>query len=337
MASGLPASLQALRDADASGEGSSPATGAAGSVGDGAVVGTTMPVPPSGPHALHVEEPMPLDITGGAGMPPAASLPAPIDAIQLMTSTRRGLGAAALASGGAQASAATGISTGTGGQGVGFAMPPVIPWSQQSAVQFIQALSPGAAAAAAATTAGGADGGAVVGAGAAAGGEEAVEGGPEAPVPSSPAVAGTSAGGAPGGATAPSVTALPPSASAAVGEGPLPREKGVWLGAGNPLSRLLHRKRPTHAAGRGGLPLGAERVPVARGYDVDEHKLSLPELAAKYKVELDLRDPVRSRGLTAEDARARLREHGPNQLTPPKELPAILQFAKQFGNLLMIM
>lgn len=145
------------------------------------------------------------------------------------------------------------------------------------------------------------------------------------------------AGGAPGGATAPSVTALPPTASAAVGEGPLPREKGVWLGAGNPLSSLLHRKRPTHARGRGGLPLGAERVPVARGYDVDEHKLSLAELAAKYKVDIDLRDPARSRGLSAEDARARLREHGPNQLTPPKELPPILQFAKQFGNLLMIM
>lgn len=282
---------------------------------------------------------MPLDITGGAGAPPAAVLPAPIDVIQLMTSTRRGLGAGSL-SASAQAAATTGISTGTGGQGVGFAMPPVIPWSQQFAVQFIQPLSPGAAAAAAAGAA------APSGAGAGAvGGEEAVEGGPEAPVPPSPAVgrpssgrvAGAAEGMGGGGATAPSVTALPPSASAAVGEGPLAREKGVWLGAGNPLSRLLHRKRPTHAAGRGGLPLGAERVPVARGYDVDEHKLTLQALAEKFKVDIDMREPARSRGLSAEDAKARLRENGPNQLTPPKQLPPILQFLKQFGNLLMIM
>lgn len=73
------------------------------------------------------------------------------------------------------------------------------------------------------------------------------------------------------------------------------------------------------------------------GYDVTEHRLSLAELAAALQTSLDLADPRNSRGLTAAEAARRLAANGPNELTPPKELPEILKFLHHFTNMFMVM
>jgi len=205
------------------------------------------------------------------------------------------------------------MSTRNTGRGGGIPVLPVAAWSQQAAVQLIEEPTAPAPEAV----------------------ELPVEGGPEAVPPTSPP-SGTAAAAAAGGA---GVTTLPPATSTVVGTTPAPAhaggepEEGVWLGACKPMRRCFgwyKRDKTTK-------PKGAEGAVLAKEYSADEHKISLQELAERYGTAIDVANPAKSRGLTAEEARKRLHEQGPNQLSPPKELPAILQFAKQFGNLLMIM
>ena len=52
---------------------------------------------------------------------------------------------------------------------------------------------------------------------------------------------------------------------------------------------------------------------------------------------MDLADLAKSEGLDEATAAQRLAEDGPNQLSPPKELPEILKFLKHFTNPLIML
>ena len=54
--------------------------------------------------------------------------------------------------------------------------------------------------------------------------------------------------------------------------------------------------------------------------------MSLEELAAKHATHVDVTAAQRSRGLSPAEAAARLAVYGRNVLTPPKQIPAIIQF-----------
>mmetsp|Transcript_7445 Transcript_7445/g.11126 ORF Transcript_7445/g.11126 Transcript_7445/m.11126 type:complete len:1130 (+) Transcript_7445:49-3438(+) len=73
------------------------------------------------------------------------------------------------------------------------------------------------------------------------------------------------------------------------------------------------------------------------GEDVDDHFLTLPKLAERYKVELDIVNPANSKGLSEKEAQDRLARDGLNQLTPPKEPNFILQFLGLLAEPLTIM
>ncbi|GFH14693.1 p-type atpase [Haematococcus lacustris] len=75
----------------------------------------------------------------------------------------------------------------------------------------------------------------------------------------------------------------------------------------------------------------------ARTYDADEHLMSPSEVAARYGTQVDLQSPAHSAGLTAAQVEAQRAQHGFNRLTPPKELPEIVKFLKQFINPLMLL
>jgi hypothetical protein len=54
--------------------------------------------------------------------------------------------------------------------------------------------------------------------------------------------------------------------------------------------------------------------------------MSLAELGEKHSTRVDVDAPLKSAGLTAADAEARLAVYGKNVLTPPKQRPLWLQF-----------
>eukprot|EP01138_Halocafeteria_seosinensis_P012727 gb/GECG01013003.1/.p1 GENE.gb/GECG01013003.1/~~gb/GECG01013003.1/.p1 ORF type:complete len:115 (+),score=26.17 gb/GECG01013003.1/:1-345(+) len=56
-------------------------------------------------------------------------------------------------------------------------------------------------------------------------------------------------------------------------------------------------------------------------YDVIEHLMDLSTLAEKLGTNIDIERPQNSTGLTLAEAEARLRENGPNKLSPPKATP----------------
>lgn len=60
----------------------------------------------------------------------------------------------------------------------------------------------------------------------------------------------------------------------------------------------------------------------AEAIDISEHKLSLARLAEVFEVEFDSKAPGASKGLSPEEAAARLVRNGPNVLTPPKKKSA---------------
>ncbi len=75
----------------------------------------------------------------------------------------------------------------------------------------------------------------------------------------------------------------------------------------------------------------------SREYRVDEHRLTLAQLATRFATHVDPSAPERSRGLSRAEAATRLRAYGPNRLTPPPELPELYKFAAQFSNILIVM
>jgi magnesium-transporting ATPase (P-type) len=98
------------------------------------------------------------------------------------------------------------------------------------------------------------------------------------------------------------------------------------------------------AAGDAEAPAAAAAKPhtttsaSASGYDLDDHQLTLEQLAQRYSDSAIIpQDPSASKGLT-EDAAAKLRAlHGPNALTPPKQTPEIVKFLLQLANPLLLM
>jgi len=104
---------------------------------------------------------------------------------------------------------------------------------------------------------------------------------------------------------------------------------------------LLRRRRPAAATGAAGDPEApadpkAPALAAARGYDIDDHQLTLAQLAKRY-AGVDPSDPAASKGLSEADALALRHEHGPNRLTPPKETPEIVKFLRQLANPLLLM
>ncbi|KAJ3005454.1 hypothetical protein HKX48_000679 [Thoreauomyces humboldtii] len=71
--------------------------------------------------------------------------------------------------------------------------------------------------------------------------------------------------------------------------------------------------------------------------DVVEHRLTFASLVERFATSVDLRNPLRSQGLTATEATVRLGKHGPNVLTPPQRTPWYWRFVQCLGNLFNVL
>jgi len=65
--------------------------------------------------------------------------------------------------------------------------------------------------------------------------------------------------------------------------------------------------------------------------------LSFERICEKFATHVDAEDPRRSRGLTEEAAEKKLRENGPNILTPPAETPEILKYLHHYLDPFMLL
>eukprot|EP00741_Cyanophora_paradoxa_P011220 tig00020554_g10840.t1 len=83
-------------------------------------------------------------------------------------------------------------------------------------------------------------------------------------------------------------------------------------------------------------------VPAAKkgDYDVEEHKITIRELAQSLQTDLNAEKPADSTGLSSQEARIRLEKNGKNKLSPPPGKPEwqkyLLQYTNKFMILLMI-
>jgi len=64
-------------------------------------------------------------------------------------------------------------------------------------------------------------------------------------------------------------------------------------------------------------PPPGKRHEKKRDYTIDDHRLTVAQVAARFQTQIDLSAPSRSGGLTTEEAARRLAAYGPNLLTPP--------------------
>ncbi|KAI8908167.1 hypothetical protein DFJ77DRAFT_433964 [Powellomyces hirtus] len=71
--------------------------------------------------------------------------------------------------------------------------------------------------------------------------------------------------------------------------------------------------------------------------DVIEHRLSIKNVVAQFTTAIDPKNPLKSAGLSAEEASARLAKHGPNVLTPPQRTPWYWRFVQCLGNLFNVL
>lgn len=65
--------------------------------------------------------------------------------------------------------------------------------------------------------------------------------------------------------------------------------------------------------------------------------LSVTEVAEKFNTSIDTERIAKSRGLSAEEAKARLEANGPNAITPPPKKSLWLLFLSHFGNLFNVL
>ncbi|MEW5296911.1 MAG: hypothetical protein WDW36_000157 [Sanguina aurantia] len=86
-----------------------------------------------------------------------------------------------------------------------------------------------------------------------------------------------------------------------------------------------------------GAAKGQAHVAQKGVYEIDDHMLSKEEVIEKYKVGVDLAQLNHSFGLSSAAVLELRATHGLNQLSPPYEIPAWLQFLKQFTNPLMML
>lgn len=94
----------------------------------------------------------------------------------------------------------------------------------------------------------------------------------------------------------------------------------------------------TVALGKEVVPTGTLPTPPEKGkrpekkrdYTIDDHKLTVPQVGARFGTQLDVSAPSKSAGLTAAEAARRLAVYGSNTLTPPAEIPEILKYLYHF-------
>jgi len=68
-----------------------------------------------------------------------------------------------------------------------------------------------------------------------------------------------------------------------------------------------------------------------------EHLLPLDHLAEKYSTHFDVSDPKLSKGLNSTLAKDLFAKNGPNEITPPKQIPLWIKFLLQFVNPLIVL
>jgi len=71
--------------------------------------------------------------------------------------------------------------------------------------------------------------------------------------------------------------------------------------------------------------------------EVDEHYLTLAELDARYKIQLNFESPSKSFGLSDAQAEQLLQTHGYNRLNPPKRIHPFILFLHEFKNPLTLL
>jgi len=81
----------------------------------------------------------------------------------------------------------------------------------------------------------------------------------------------------------------------------------------------------------------AEPAVRSRDYEVDEHKLSIEEVASRYGTSLNVDVPEASEGLTVEEAESRLKANGSNSLTPPVSRSELIKFLVHFLDPLILL
>lgn len=65
--------------------------------------------------------------------------------------------------------------------------------------------------------------------------------------------------------------------------------------------------------------------------------MTMEEVCARYSVQLDTHKPSASAGLSADVILARLLQYGPNVMSPPKQIPAIIKFLICLSNLFNVL
>lgn len=83
--------------------------------------------------------------------------------------------------------------------------------------------------------------------------------------------------------------------------------------------------------------VGTSKAELKGNYDVDEHHLSPQEVAARYSVDINFEKVATSKGLASAQVKELQKKWGLNQLTPPKEVPEVVKFLRQFINPLMLL
>jgi sodium/potassium-transporting ATPase subunit alpha len=71
--------------------------------------------------------------------------------------------------------------------------------------------------------------------------------------------------------------------------------------------------------------------------DIDEHLMPHLAVAERYETRINMEKPAESLGLTDQKAEQLLREHGLNQLTPPKKRHPILKYLKCLSSLFNVL
>eukprot|EP00760_Papus_ankaliazontas_P032430 PhM_4_TR5799/c0_g1_i1/m.26956/K01539/ATP1A; sodium/potassium-transporting ATPase subunit alpha len=74
-----------------------------------------------------------------------------------------------------------------------------------------------------------------------------------------------------------------------------------------------------------------------QGVSLDDHKLSLSELAQRYSTRINSEDAMKSEGLTSREAATRLKRDGLNRLTPKVSIPEYVKFLRQFKGLFQLL
>eukprot|EP00158_Paraphelidium_tribonemae_P000516 Partr_v1_DN22675_c0_g1_i1_m5350 len=112
---------------------------------------------------------------------------------------------------------------------------------------------------------------------------------------------------------------------------PATEEIEMKSGAHSAASLVDSKKERAEAAAGG--PVGSERTSV----DIDEHMLSLEMVLHRYATSYDHAHPDASAGLSEANVLKKREIYGPNQMTPPKQVPLIVQYLICLSNVFNLM